>query len=461
MAALFDYIAAMTHLYGRVHRDQVLQTYEKFEGKQLPADVYDTLIRSSEEDLQKLFVYVEDDYFLHETVCEFDELYEAVESARRRPFYQPDKDELLRYKDPDYFEKNRYFEALVDFIRQHNPEDSAYTAEEMAEEMHYEVEMDQPLADLSDGLKTRGIILPDKESEEEAARILQKLDRHTRRFQFNGYTAAELLRLLGLDEDVDLQKMRQEIEEAVAQRKSDVTDYIRALTNIYGLVSAEMTAKVYEEYEGTALPEGGMKSILQMPPTALWKDFIRVQDGYFAAEPIYDAEDLKEALADRAGKPYYIPPKEELLRYKDHEYEEDIPQLGALEMFLERFPIRIKENSARDLAVNAQDLFYMTYDIDEIMKDLKRMGLELKTTEDKREAARLIRDIGLHTRIWGNNGHTIQELIDLGVTLNKDEMPQLPKNLFPEEEKKTGRNDPCPCGSGKKYKNCCMRKEAG
>ena len=23
---------------------------------------------------------------------------------------------------------------------------------------------------------------------------------------------------------------------------------------------------------------------------------------------------------------------------------------------------------------------------------------------------------------------------------------------------KIGRNDPCPCGSGKKYKNCCMNK---
>nr|WP_298485451.1 SEC-C metal-binding domain-containing protein [uncultured Ruminococcus sp.] len=22
-------------------------------------------------------------------------------------------------------------------------------------------------------------------------------------------------------------------------------------------------------------------------------------------------------------------------------------------------------------------------------------------------------------------------------------------------EKKVGRNDPCPCGSGKKYKKCC------
>ena len=23
---------------------------------------------------------------------------------------------------------------------------------------------------------------------------------------------------------------------------------------------------------------------------------------------------------------------------------------------------------------------------------------------------------------------------------------------------RVGRNDPCPCGSGKKYKKCCMRK---
>lgn len=24
---------------------------------------------------------------------------------------------------------------------------------------------------------------------------------------------------------------------------------------------------------------------------------------------------------------------------------------------------------------------------------------------------------------------------------------------------KVGRNDPCPCGSGKKYKNCCLQKK--
>lgn len=33
-----------------------------------------------------------------------------------------------------------------------------------------------------------------------------------------------------------------------------------------------------------------------------------------------------------------------------------------------------------------------------------------------------------------------------------------PEKKTPEKEKKIGRNDPCPCGSGKKYKKCCMKK---
>ena len=36
-----------------------------------------------------------------------------------------------------------------------------------------------------------------------------------------------------------------------------------------------------------------------------------------------------------------------------------------------------------------------------------------------------------------------------------------PSNEPYRAEKKVGRNDPCPCGSGKKYKNCHGRFEAG
>ena len=42
-----------------------------------------------------------------------------------------------------------------------------------------------------------------------------------------------------------------------------------------------------------------------------------------------------------------------------------------------------------------------------------------------------------------------EDIVDLESLLN---WPK-PK----EAEKKVGRNDPCPCGSGKKYKKCCDR----
>jgi uncharacterized protein len=34
----------------------------------------------------------------------------------------------------------------------------------------------------------------------------------------------------------------------------------------------------------------------------------------------------------------------------------------------------------------------------------------------------------------------------------------VPPALSPQPSLRTGRNDPCPCGSGRKYKNCCMRR---
>jgi len=40
---------------------------------------------------------------------------------------------------------------------------------------------------------------------------------------------------------------------------------------------------------------------------------------------------------------------------------------------------------------------------------------------------------------------------------NKD-LPPFRKHAIPLENEKIGRNDPCPCGSGKKYKKCCMQQ---
>jgi hypothetical protein len=39
--------------------------------------------------------------------------------------------------------------------------------------------------------------------------------------------------------------------------------------------------------------------------------------------------------------------------------------------------------------------------------------------------------------------------------------PRLTLPRKPQAKHKVGRNDPCPCGSGKKFKNCCMKKQTG
>ena len=55
---------------------------------------------------------------------------------------------------------------------------------------------------------------------------------------------------------------------------------------------------------------------------------------------------------------------------------------------------------------------------------------------------------GLNISVEGAPGAGMQEL--------PPEEPEIPVQVtYRREEPKIGRNDPCPCGSGKKYKNCC------
>ena len=46
---------------------------------------------------------------------------------------------------------------------------------------------------------------------------------------------------------------------------------------------------------------------------------------------------------------------------------------------------------------------------------------------------------------------------NISTNLNEDGSPAVQQRVV---GKKVGRNEPCPCGSGKKYKKCCGR-EAG
>ncbi|NBJ92716.1 hypothetical protein D5281_08935 [bacterium 1xD42-62] len=56
-------------------------------------------------------------------------------------------------------------------------------------------------------------------------------------------------------------------------------------------------------------------------------------------------------------------------------------------------------------------------------------------------------------RRWSECGHNRKEL--LGDKLDLEHITYIGQK---ETAKKIYPNDPCPCGSGKKYKKCCGRK---
>ena len=77
----------------------------------------------------------------------------------------------------------------------------------------------------------------------------------------------------------------------------------------------------------------------------------------------------------------------------------------------------------------------------------------------------LVMELSNNIRIWENNGYTPQEIFEKFEKPNLRPLPDKPfdfnatNGIDMKTRKKIGRNDPCPCGSGKKYKKCCLGKD--
>ncbi len=88
----------------------------------------------------------------------------------------------------------------------------------------------------------------------------------------------------------------------------------------------------------------------------------------------------------------------------------------------------------------------------------------------KKKLTKIIEEAAKHIRIWDNRGFTEKELEDMAGEAQKRQACRVLVDFGEESagnhkvipfpgEKKIYPNDPCPCGSGKKYKYCCGRKK--
>ena len=81
--------------------------------------------------------------------------------------------------------------------------------------------------------------------------------------------------------------------------------------------------------------------------------------------------------------------------------------------------------------------------IDTIQEESTKAVFSIKPKTEQEYKSNVIRDNTVNLRNISTNEN--------GSTASKREPVRA--------EKKIGRNEPCPCGSGKKYKNCCMNNQ--
>ena len=96
--------------------------------------------------------------------------------------------------------------------------------------------------------------------------------------------------------------------------------------------------------------------------------------------------------------------------------------------------------------------------ITDLVKDVQS-ELGIGSFEELQLLLQHIQDLNNHTHQWILKGWTSKEVFE---KYEKPALLPLPENPFVFSDptvKEIGRNDSCPCGSGKKYKKCCLEKQ--
>lgn len=247
-----------------------------------------------------------------------------------------------------------------------------------------------------------------------------------------------------------------------ANKMNLLMKYIIALSNLYGMVPKEKVLEIYNSQNDDPINLDDVEDMYNNCAQELEDHFIEVYRDYFVHEAVLEFDEFEELLRKKADKPYYIPRKNQLLKYFDETYFEKTEQYKALLRYVKRHFFKGEEEYAEWLCEDIEGNCHAGADIQQLFPEFTKRGIHFEDMEQLNEVSQLIMDLSNNVRIWENNGHTPREIFE------KFEKPNLmplsdhsfdyePSNVISmKSRQKIGRNDPCPCGSGKKFKKCCM-----
>ena len=244
--------------------------------------------------------------------------------------------------------------------------------------------------------------------------------------------------------------------ESIRKKNAAIYRYIKSLCNFYGAFNSKQFVDIYNSYELQCLSIAEFKKILsglvsRSQPFFDYGDYILDEDFFQSS---LDEIDLFLEKID--GKPYYVPPREELLEKEADLDFKMMPQLMALREHIIH-NICKDEKIVDKLIENIELLCFFKQPFEDVIYEFKRNNILFESKKHIKDLTPFLADVYNNTRTWDHRGYTAIELN----RLFKEDIPliiDLPiENLDDSIFKKIRRNDPCPCGSGRKYKKCCGR----
>lgn len=113
--------------------------------------------------------------------------------------------------------------------------------------------------------------------------------------------------------------------------------------------------------------------------------------------------------------------------------------------------LHIPKSEAQVYVSDMKHEFKIGLSFEEVIKDMPSV-LKIQNTEQHDHIVKLLTDIYENTNQWFLKGNTPSQISSMEKPNNESSS----STIVQAKSVKVGRNDPCPCGSGKKYKHCCL-----
>jgi len=171
-----------------------------------------------------------------------------------------------------------------------------------------------------------------------------------------------------------------------------------------------------------------------------------------------DVEDMDELIEEQEMRPeidYYKFTKQQLLKASAENYFDQTTQMREFLDYLNR-NYDLSKQELDDLGIEVTLIVRISRDVNVVGKYLEEV-IEFPSIEVLRGLIDRLVEVYNHTRSWMLKGHSPNELSRRTELLNETPSDDQTNVVSFASGTKVVRNDPCPCGSGKKFKKCCLR----